>query len=90
MELNQLMQLKQRIAQTTNSAGWNDVVKLMEESVKRIERQAIDEEDDQKGNNLRREAKAARKFFTDFVKRINSARQVTDEPGDEDWLDICM
>jgi len=89
-DTNQYMQVKQRIVLTTNTPGWQDIVKLAEESVKQIERAAIDEEDDAKGANLRREAKAARKFITDFLARINSARQVTEEPGASDWLEICM
>jgi len=89
-ETSQIIRVKQRIVQTTNTPGWNDIALLAEESVKKLEREAIDEEDDQKGTHLRREAKAARKFLTEFLKRINSARLITDEPGDDDWLEVCM
>jgi hypothetical protein len=90
MDQGAINQVKQRIVQTTSTPGWSDVVKLAEESVKKIERLAIDEEDETKGSNLRREAKAARRFLTDFLKRINSSRQITEEPGDDDWLEVCM
>jgi hypothetical protein len=87
---SQLMQVKLEIVQTTNTRGWQLIQKLGEETVKNMERMAIDEEDDVKGTLLRREAKAARKFFTDFTARINLARQVSDEPNKDDFLEICM
>jgi lysyl-tRNA synthetase class I len=85
-----LMRVKQRIVMTTNTPGWQDIHRLAEESVKQLERQAIDEEDDTKGATLRREAKAARKFINDFFARIESARQVSDEPTADTFLEICM
>lgn len=89
MDNSNLMQTKFEIVQTTNTRGWAFIQKLAEESVKKMERNAIDEDDDIKGSAMRREAKAARTFLNDFMKRVDLARQVTDEPSDNDFLEIC-
>jgi len=85
-----LMVMKKEIVATTNTTGWAYIRKFADRVVTDMERKAIDEEDDVKGNNLRREAKAARIFFNDLMTRIELAKQVTDEPTDDDFVDIAM
>lgn len=85
-----LMAVKLRIVATTNTPGWYDIRKLAAQSVEKLERAALDCEDDEQANNLRREARAAKKFADDFFSRIDAERLVTEEPTDETWLEICM
>jgi hypothetical protein len=62
------------IITTTNTLGWSFLKELAEETVRQLEREAIDEDDDVKGNNLRREAKAARKFLNNFLNTVEEMR----------------
>jgi hypothetical protein len=73
------------IINTTNSIGWSYIKDLAEGTVTSLERLAIDEDDDDKGATLRREAKAARKFLNSFLRAVESMRDATvpheDAPG---------
>ena len=84
-----VMQTKQRLVTVIQHPGFKDVLALAEESLKELERQVIDEEDDGKATGLRRDAKGARKFWSGFLTRLNAASRVTEEPGADDWLEIC-
>jgi hypothetical protein len=66
---------KREVVTTTNSAGWRYIKALAEDTVRDLERKAIDEDDDEKGNSLRREAKAARKFLNSFLLAVESQRE---------------
>jgi hypothetical protein len=72
-----------------NNPGWGDIVKLAEQTLTQIEREVIEEEDDAKAAGLRRDAKGARKFWVEFTNRLNASSRVSDEPSDDDWLEIC-
>lgn len=72
---NDLLIRKREVVATTNSIGWRYIQELAEETVRDLERKAIDEEDDDKGNILRREAKAARKFLTNFLRAVECQRE---------------
>jgi hypothetical protein len=71
-----LMLIKKDVIATTATRGWYHIKQLAEDTVKQAEREAIDEEDDTKGNNLRREAKAARKFLNSFLKSVEVMKLV--------------
>lgn len=81
--MSDLLTRKREIITTTNSVGWRYIKDLGEEAVRAAERRAIDEEDDVKGSALRREAKAARKFFDDFLTAIEVMRGVEAPDSDE-------
>ena len=83
------MQAKMRLASLVNSPAWQDVIKLAETSLVALEREAIDEEDDNKAVGLRRDAKGARKFWLSFLLRLNISVALSDEPTNDTWLDIC-
>ena len=89
MDNNKLLHMKKSIIETTNTVGWAYITKFANTVATDMERAAIDEEDDTKGNSLRREAKAARKFLNDLLTRIEMARQVDTEPENGSFLDIA-
>ncbi len=74
--MSDLLTRKREIITTTNSVGWRFIKELGEEAVRAAERRAIDEEDDAKGATLRRQAKAARVFYDDFLQAIEAMRDV--------------
>lgn len=84
MDKNQMIVYKKEIAATTNTLGWRYICEIAERTVKELERQAIDEEDDLKGNTLRREAKAAGKFLKDFLLNVEVSRTVDVEATNDD------
>lgn len=84
---SQLLAKKHEIINTTNTVGWTLIKELGESTITQMEREAIDEDDDAKGAVLRRQAKAARVFFNDFLTAINSYRQVEqDNSTDDDFM----
>jgi hypothetical protein len=86
---NRLIQLKQRLTETTMSPGWADIKRFAETVVRDLEKKALAEEDDAKANGLRRNAKGARDFMEDLFHRIDLAKQINDEPTDESFLEVC-
>lgn len=86
---NKLIQLKQRLTETTMTLGWADIKKFAETVVRDLEKKALAEEDDTKANGLRRNAKGARDFMEDLFHRIDLAKQINDEPTDETFLEVC-
>jgi hypothetical protein len=76
MNDSELMMKKREIVSTTNSRGWYYVKEVAEKTIQKMERDAIDEEDDAKGSLLRRQAKAARQFLTTFLDHIESMRRI--------------
>jgi hypothetical protein len=79
----QLMLRKREIVSTTNSRGWYFVKELAEKTIAKMERDAIDEDDETKGALLRRHAKAAREFYNKFSQQVESMRHV-DAPESPD------
>ena len=88
---------KREVVTTTNSRGWYYIQQIAEDTIRLMERDAIDEEDDTKGSLLRRQAKAAREFYTRFSQQIEAMRRI-DVPTDdeepegkgEDFYDMAM
>lgn len=80
-----LMQMKAGLIETTASRGWSYIEKFAETVVRELEQKAIDEEDDIKGNGLRRDARGARKFKDELFRRINLAK--AQEP--ETFLEVA-
>ena len=81
MDSNELRRRQLAVIEVTNRPGWNVVRTIAEDMVKLMERQAIDEESDERGAALRREAKAARKFLNQLWSQIEvtSRAEVPDE-----------
>jgi hypothetical protein len=71
---NELIAVQRDIIATVASPGWYTIQQFAEAVVQDKERAAIDEEDDVKGNALRREAKAARSFMKELFARIEKAK----------------
>ena len=76
MDSSQLMLRKKEVAVVVNSRGWYFMKQMAEEAVAELVNQAIEEEDDAKGAALRLQAKAARAFANDFLKRIEASTRV--------------
>lgn len=87
---NRLLQLKQRLTETTMTPGWADIKRFAETVVRDMEKKALAEEDDNKANGLRRNAKGARDFMEDLFHRLDIAKQISDEPTEDTFLDIAM
>lgn len=74
MDNNDLMVMKAALIQTTASAGWRYVETFAETVVRNLESASILEDDDQKANGLRRDARGARKFKDELFRRIELAK----------------
>lgn len=74
MEAKDLMEMKAALIETTASRGWPYVEKFAETILRLLELEAIAEEDDVKGNGLRRDARGARKFKDELFRRIAIAK----------------
>lgn len=68
------MAMKAALIETTSTRGWLFVEKFSETILRDLEREAIAEEDDSKANGLRRDARGARKFKEELLKRIHLAK----------------
>ncbi len=73
-EKQQLLVMKAAFIELTAGRGWNYFLKFAETTLRELDRQAIDEEDDNKANGLRRDARGARKFRDSLLQRIQIAR----------------
>lgn len=78
-EAAEYMLMKAALIETSASRGWPYIIKFAEATLRDLEKEAINEEDDTKANGLRRDAKGARKFWGELVRRINLAK--TQEPA---------
>lgn len=76
MDIQELMRWKHAVVEVTSRPGWQVIRAIAEDTVKSMERAAIDEEDDTKGASLRREAKAARKFLDQFLQQVEITTRV--------------
>lgn len=74
--------IKREVIVTTNTVGWNQVVRIAEQLVVAKEKAALAETDDAKIIGLQRRAQAAREFLTEFLRKIDTTRQ-PDTPLDE-------
>lgn len=86
MDNQALMQMKAALLETTATRGWAYIEKFSETIVRNLEAEAIQEEDDAKANGLRRDARGARKFKDELLRRIVLAK--TQEP--ETFLEVAM
>lgn len=84
---SELVAAKKDLVSTTATPGWYAIQRFAEAIVQGKERAAIDEEDDTRGNALRREAKAARSFMNELFERIEKAKQY-DTPTDDTFMSI--
>lgn len=85
MEPKDLMAMKAALIETTATRGWQYVEKFAETVVRELERQAIAEEDDTKANGLRRDARGARMFKDELLRRIQLAKALEEES----FLDVA-
>ncbi len=76
-----LMRRKLAVIDLMSRGGWRIVCDLAEETVRQMERAALDEEDDVRGSALRREAKAARKFLVTFLNAVETTSRLEVEPS---------
>lgn len=90
MDNNQaeLTAMKGALLETTASRGWRYVTRFAETVVRDMEKAALAEDDDQKANGLRRDARGARKFMDDLLRRIEIAQSI-DAPQDDDFLEVA-
>lgn len=75
------MVMKASLIETTSSRGWLYVGKFAETVVRDLEKKALEEDDDDKANGLRRDARGARKFKDELFRRIQLARNVDTSDG---------
>ena len=80
------MEMKAALFECTSSRGWRYIEKYAETIVRNLEQEAISEEDDVKANGLRRDARGARKFKDELIRRINLAKN--QEPAQ--FLEVSM
>ena len=73
-EAAEFMLMKASLIETTASRGWPYVLKFAESVIRDLEREAIAEEDDAKANGMRRDARGARKFKDELLRRIDIAK----------------
>lgn len=89
----QLMRRKLAVIEVTSRPGWHIIRELAEDTVKAMIDEAIGEEDEVRGSNLRREARAARKFLDRFLTavEITSRAEVPEDlaAGDGDYEVAC-
>jgi hypothetical protein len=90
--MDQVESLSQQAMLTnlTNSPGWQLVKKVGENILVETERLALDADDDKTLVALSREARGARKFFTAYLKSIESLKD-TDKPfgkDDENFIPV--
>lgn len=79
MDNNDLMVMKAALIETTATRGWSYVEKFAETVVRDLEKTAIAEDDDAKANGLRRDARGARKFKDELLRRISIAKSMETE-----------
>lgn len=79
MDNNDLMVMKAALIETTATRGWSYVEKFAETVVRDLEKTAIAEDDDAKANGLRRDARGARKFKDELLRRISIAKNMETE-----------
>lgn len=70
----EFMLMKASLIETTASRGWPYVIKFAETILRNLEQEAIVEEDDAKATGLRRDARGARKFKDELIRRIELAK----------------
>lgn len=80
--------MKGFLVETTSSHGWVYIKRFAETVVRDMETKAINEEDDNKANGLRRDARGARLFMKDLFKRIDLAKQI-EAAVEDSFLDIA-
>lgn len=89
MDSNEKIAFKKELLFTTGSRGYSYIQDMANQVLGRMAAAAINEDDDVRGASLRREAKAAQKFWTDLTQAITENTQLdltpeTTEPEDED------
>jgi hypothetical protein len=77
----ELTMIARDIMQTTGTPGWHRILELAQRALQNMVKDAIDAEDDVKGSQLRREAKAAKTFLENFLTKVEAAKQYL--PPDE-------
>ena len=89
----QLMRRKLAVIEVQGKPGWHIIRELAENTVKAMIDEAINEEDEVRGSNLRREARAARKFLDRFLQavEITSRAEVPEDvaPAGENYDVAC-
>jgi hypothetical protein len=85
----QLMANKQALITITNTSGWRVFTRFAQTVLTDLERKALLEEDDAKASGYRRDARGARLFWEDVLKRVELAKNVSDEPTNDDFVDIA-
>lgn len=81
------MEMKAALIETLGSRGWAYVSRFAETIVRELESKAIAEEDDVKGNSLRRDARGARKFKDELLRRLEIGKNV--EVDGNNFLDVA-
>lgn len=76
-----LLVMKAALIETTASRGWAFVERFAETVVRDLEAKALAEDDDNKANGFRRDARGARKFKDDLFTRIQMARNLDTKDG---------
>lgn len=85
------MQVKAEFLQLTSSSGWLRFKKFSESVLRDLEKDALMEDDDEKASGLRRDARGARKYFDEVMRRIDLAKDREFLPDDaESFLDVVM
>lgn len=86
-EQQRLMHIKKELVTTTNTAGWRYIQQMAANIVEQLTEKAITEEDDVKGNNLRREAKALSQGFKVLFEGIEASKQISENNNEEpEWF----
>lgn len=82
MDRSATMAIKREVVNTTNTLGWNHIIRIAEQLVAAKEKLALSENDETKIVGLQRKAQAAREFLNEFLRKIEVTRQ-PDSPSEE-------
>jgi hypothetical protein len=88
MTPEQIVHIKRELLVTTASKGWFYVAQIAENSVKDIEAKCFDEDDEAKGAELRRQAKAARTFMKNFMSQIEAYKSAETD-FDDNFVEVA-
>jgi len=83
--IERLTAVKAALVVTTNTPGWQYMKQIAANVVDACVQAAIDEEDSNKGEVLRRKAKAMQDGFRDYFNTIESTKQFDAQPQ-SDWF----
>jgi hypothetical protein len=84
-----LMVRKHEVIQTTGSRGWVIMKQMADDAIQQMINKAIDEADETKGEQLRKNAQAARQFWKLFMGHVESIKDLDVANEQDDWYEVA-